>query len=268
MLIHKNTHTQLRDFGLNSYESKLWAALLSRGAATAGELSDIANVPRSRAYDVLESLEKKGFLVMKIGKPIKYLAVDPEHVLVRVKKRIVEDAEIQTQIISKLAKSEILDELKLLHKTGIKKVNPQEFSGVFKGRKNVYNYIERAIKSAKKQVIIQTTSSGLVREKDSFKSALKKAKDNGVKILVAAPMMQENKQAAIELSKYAEIKDAQTDGRFYIIDGEEIIFMLMNDSDVHQTYDSAIWVKSPFFVASLKKMFLTSWKNMKKLQND
>src|SRR3989338_623479 len=106
MLVQKNTLNQLKDFGLNSYESKLWAALLSKGAATAGELSDIANVPRSRAYDVLESLEKKGFLVLKIGKPIKYLAIDPEHVLDRVRKKIMEDAEIQTQIIGQLEKSD------------------------------------------------------------------------------------------------------------------------------------------------------------------
>ena len=49
-----------RYFDLNLYEVKLWAALLSRGVSTAGELSDIADVPRSRSYDVLESLEKKG----------------------------------------------------------------------------------------------------------------------------------------------------------------------------------------------------------------
>src|SRR3989338_2099990 len=114
MLIQKNTINQLKDFGLNSYESKLWTALLSRGAATAGELSDIANVPRSRAYDVLESLEKKGFLIMKKEKPIKYLAVEPLHVVERVRKRILEDAEIQTQIIMKLEGSDILNELKLL----------------------------------------------------------------------------------------------------------------------------------------------------------
>ena len=56
---------------LNLYEVKIWTALLSRGVSTAGELSDIANVPRSRTYDVLESLEKKGFIIMKLGKPIK-----------------------------------------------------------------------------------------------------------------------------------------------------------------------------------------------------
>ncbi|HIJ10966.1 TPA: TrmB family transcriptional regulator, partial [Candidatus Woesearchaeota archaeon] len=51
--------TLRRHFDLNLYEVKLWTALLSRGVSTAGELSDIADVPRSRSYDVLESLEKK-----------------------------------------------------------------------------------------------------------------------------------------------------------------------------------------------------------------
>ncbi len=81
MIISKEFLNKLKDFNLNSYESKLWVALLSRGISTAGELSDISNVPRSRAYDVLESLEKKGFIIVKIGKPIRYLAVKPREVV-------------------------------------------------------------------------------------------------------------------------------------------------------------------------------------------
>ena len=92
MIVQKDFLNKLKDFGLNSYESKLWIALLSRGVSTAGELSDISNVPRSRAYDVLESLEKKGFIVMKVGKPIKYLAVPPTEVIERVKKKVLEEA--------------------------------------------------------------------------------------------------------------------------------------------------------------------------------
>ncbi len=67
MIIQPELLNKLKDFGLNSYESKIWVALLSRGVSTAGELSDIANVPRSRSYDVLESLEKKGFVILKLG---------------------------------------------------------------------------------------------------------------------------------------------------------------------------------------------------------
>jgi len=58
-------------FDLNLYEVKVWTSLLSRGVSTAGELSSISDVPRSRTYDILESLEKKGFIIMKLGKPNK-----------------------------------------------------------------------------------------------------------------------------------------------------------------------------------------------------
>lgn len=266
MLIQKNAMNQLKDFGLNSYESKLWTALLSKGAATAGELSDIANVPRSRTYDVLESLEKKGFIIMKIGKPIKYLAVEPEHVVDRVRKRILEDAEIQTQIVRKLEGSDILNELKLLHKTGIKSVEPTEYSGVFKGRKNTYHYIERKIKNATKQVIMQSSETGIKMDYDNLKSSIKKARENGVKVLISAPVTSENMQQVTELSKIADVRNSETAGRFYIVDGEELIFMVMNDNEIHQTYDSAIWVKSPFFVAAIRKMFLSSWASMPKIQ--
>src|SRR3989344_3437237 len=105
MLVQKDFLNKLKEFGLNSYESKLWTALLSRGISTAGELSDIANVPRSRSYDVLESLEKKGFIIMKLGKPIKYIAVPPEEVMERVKLRIKEKSESQLNLINELKAS-------------------------------------------------------------------------------------------------------------------------------------------------------------------
>ena len=95
MIVQKHFLNKLRDFGLNSYEAKLWTALLSRGISTAGELSDIANVPRSRSYDVLESLEKKGFVVMKLGKPIKYIAVSPKEVVEREREK---QASVRTTI--------------------------------------------------------------------------------------------------------------------------------------------------------------------------
>ncbi|MEK6816001.1 MAG: helix-turn-helix domain-containing protein, partial [Nanoarchaeota archaeon] len=81
MIVQESFLKKLRSaFDLNIYEVKIWTALLSRGVASAGELADISGVPRSRSYDVLESLEKKGFVIMKLGKPIKYLAVKPEEV--------------------------------------------------------------------------------------------------------------------------------------------------------------------------------------------
>src|SRR3989339_870219 len=135
MIVKEEFLSKLRRyFSLNLYEVKIWTALLSRGVSTAGELSDIANVPRSRSYDVLESLEKKGFIIMKIAKPIKYMAVPPSEVLERVKKRIKESADEQEKGIEELKGSKILTELNLLHTTGIETTDPHDITGSIKGR--------------------------------------------------------------------------------------------------------------------------------------
>src|SRR5512137_409615 len=115
MIVRDDFLSKLRRyFGLNLYEVKIWTALLSRGVSTAGELSDISNVPRSRSYDVLESLEKKGFIIMKIGKPIKYMAVSPVEVLERVKKKIKDEADAGMKAMDNLKDSELLKELNSL----------------------------------------------------------------------------------------------------------------------------------------------------------
>ena len=111
MIVNKNLLEDVKKFGLNTYEAKIWTALLSRGVSSAGELAEIANVPRSRSYDVLESLEKKGFIMMKVGKPIQYLAIKPDQVIERVQKKVNDDARFHLSQIEKLRGSDLLGDL-------------------------------------------------------------------------------------------------------------------------------------------------------------
>lgn len=263
MIVQTDFLNRLRDFGLNSYEAKLWAALLSRGISTAGELSDIANVPRSRSYDVLESLEKKGFIIIKIGKPIKYIAVPPEEVIERVKKKIKLDADKHTKTLEQFKKSELLDELNTLHKSGIDLVDPADLSGSLKGRNNMYAHLESMIKNAKSSVVLSTTPSGLIRKSAEFRRAFKRAKENGVKIRIAVPMNKNSKKILEELSEYAEIRHSDFDARFLVVDGSDLAFMVMNDKNVHPSYDVGIWVKTPFFATAVEKMFNNTWEDLK-----
>lgn len=252
-----------RYFGLNLYEVKIWAALLSRGVSTAGELSDIANVPRSRSYDVLESLEKKGFVVMKLGKPIKYIAVEPAEVLERVKKNVQKDAKEQIKRLEDLKGTDVIQELNSLHKQGVELVEPSDLSGSIKGRHNLYNHMELTIRDAEESVVIMTTSQGLIRKVEGLKPTFEKLKKRGVKIRIAAPITKENMSAVKDLQGVAEIRNTSVNARFILVDGKEIIFMVMNDADVHPTYDVGIWVNTPFFASAMETLFDLAWKEMK-----
>ena len=91
MLASQKVLDTLKGIGLNLYERSLWVALLARGSATAGELSEIAKVPRSRTYDILQSLADRGFVVLQTARPLKYLAIAPNEALERAKKKMQEE---------------------------------------------------------------------------------------------------------------------------------------------------------------------------------
>ena len=149
---------------MNLYEVKIWTALLSRKIATAGELSDLASVPRSRTYDVLESLEKKGFVMVKLGKPIKYLSISPKDVIDRVKKNFEIKSKEKIKSVESLKGSSILRDLEKLHEDGIQIIDPSDLSGALKGRYNLYTHLEAMIKTAEQEVILMSTSTGFLRK--------------------------------------------------------------------------------------------------------
>lgn len=264
MIIQTSFLKKIKDFGLNSYEAKLWTALLSRGISTAGELSDIAGVPRSRSYDVLETLEKKGFIIMKIDKPIKYIAVPPTEVLDRVKKKVKADADDHVNMLSELDDSKVLTELNLLHTQGVELVDPSDMTGVIKGRDQIYDHLNTIIKNAKESVILATSEEGFMRKADALKKNLKKAQSKGVKVRILAPLTSKNKKHATELREFAEIKhNNDIKARFLLVDNNDLTFMLQEDDKVHPNYDIGVWVKAPLFGSTMSSMFEKVWKETK-----
>jgi len=266
MIMNQDKLNRLRrHFDLNLYEVKIWTALLSKGDASAGELSDIANVPRSRSYDVLESLEKKGFVMVKIGKPIKYVAVPPQDVLERVKKNIELKAKRNIDKVDTLRQSDVIKELEDLHSKGIKTIDVSDISTAIKGRHNLYNHLESTLLNAKDSISMMTTAQGLVRKANSLKKTLEMLNSKGVKIRIAAPVNSETKKIVKDISKFADIRHVdKVNARFSIIDGKHVTFMVADDEKIHPNYDTGIWVHSPFFATALSNLFDITWKDLKK----
>jgi sugar-specific transcriptional regulator TrmB len=252
MIVEKEFLNKLRDFGLNTYEAKLWTALLSRGISTAGELSDIANVPRSRSYDVLESLEKKGFIISKVGKPIRYIAVPPEDVIERVKKKVEDESSKRIELINQIHSSDLIKELNLLHTQGANLVEPTDLTGSIRGRDNLYDHLRSRIKKAEKSIILVTSEEGVKIKLDALGPLLSKAKQRGVKIKIAAPGKE---QAVKEANKIAEFKKIDAKARLCIVDGKEVTFMLNDDKQTHPSSDIGIWINSEFFANAVEKRF-------------
>lgn len=252
MLVQKDLINRVKDyFDLNLYETKVWLALLGKGVASAGQIAEISGVPRSRTYDVLESLEKKGFAIAKLGKPVKYLGVKPSIIIEKLKNNVKTDAEEKIVTLSKLKDKEEFDKLQEIYKHGINPVKRGEVSAAIKGKSNISNHLKEILDNAEKEVIICTNASEIKSKTKLFKDTFSKLAKSKIKIKMA---LSGDGTLIKQLSKIfnMKIKQIDIDAKFFIIDKKEILFYLNKDKSDE---DLAIWLNSNFFASSFASLF-------------
>jgi len=266
MVASQETLDKLEDIGLNMYERKIYSALLGRGNSTAGELSEMTNVPRSRAYDVLESLAEKGFAVIKSSKPMEYVSIPPQQAIENIKKQHRQELQEKMDRLDDFKDSEAVDELESLYDQGLELVDPADMSGNLKGSRQIQQHQGTMFQDASSSIRILTSEKGLKDLRENHMSTLQKAKEEGVSVQVLAPVTDENFEHFDELEDVAEIRHLSEDGdinapegRFAIVDDDSVT-MSMTHEEVHSTQDSAFWTKSDHLAENtMGPVFDTLW---------
>jgi HTH-type transcriptional regulator, sugar sensing transcriptional regulator len=253
MILAQELIGRIKDhFDLNLYETKVWLALLSKGVASVGEVATISRVPRSRTYDVLESLEKKGFAIIRMGKPVKYLGVKPQIILERIKQDIRKGAEEKVNILSKLKDTEEFIQLNELYTQGINPVKKEEISTSLRGKSNISNFLREIIENAKKEVVICTNAEDIKSKIKIFSQTLLILKKANIKVKIAlsgdAKMIKE-----VEEKLMTKVKKIEIDAKFFIIDRKEVLFYISKGGN--ESEDIAVWLNSDFFVESFASLF-------------
>ena len=83
----------LKDLGFNTYEAKVYVALLKHYPATGYEVSKLADVPQSRTYDTLKALSQKQVVTSTQEKPITYSPIRPSELTKRYKRKMTSNIE-------------------------------------------------------------------------------------------------------------------------------------------------------------------------------
>ena len=253
MILAPTAISRIKDhFNLNLYETKVWLALLSKGVASVGEVASVSRVPRSRTYDVLEGLEKKGFAIIRMGKPVKYLGVKPQIILERIKNDIRREAEERVITLSKIKDTEEFMQLDELYKQGINPVKKEEISASLRGKTNISNFLKEIIRNAKKEVIICTNAEEMRVKHKLFSQTFDALKKSNVKIKLA--LSGENSLIRdVENQLSIKAKKIEIDSKFFIVDRSEIFFYVSRGGEDGD--DIAIWLNSPFFVEAFTSLF-------------
>ncbi len=252
MVVSNEVLDGLKGIGLNLYERKIFVALLAKGIATAGEVSNIAKVPRSRSYDILESLSEKGFVVLQPSKPIRYVALEPKDALERVKQNLERKHEELQERVDKFSASNHVVELENLFKQGFSLIQPFEMTGTIKGRHAINQQMRSLFKKAKDKITVITTQSGLEDLHKVHFNTLKKASKKGIKVKIFAPIEGNKERHVSELKQVAELKHLEVPlGRVSTIDNDNVMLSLTDDTKIHETQDVAFWANSQHLVKDI-----------------
>ncbi len=234
-------------FDLNIYETKVWLALLSKGIVSAGEAAELSSVPRSRTYDVLESLEKKGFAIVKIGKPVKYIAVNPNAIIEKMKSEVVSEAQDKVKLLGDLRDLSEYAELEQLYKSGLSPIKSEDISGFMRGKSNIISKLRELLVGAQKEIAIYTSLADFEKKSRVLLPLLQDAQKNNLRLKIAlSGDTEEGKRLGAKHN--LKIRSSEHKGRYFMADKQEVLFMLNQENAEEEL---AIWLKAPFFTESL-----------------
>jgi sugar-specific transcriptional regulator TrmB len=238
----------LQEFGLTDYEIRSYTSLLEIGPATASELSEASDVPYSKIYEVLGSLEKKGWIEMEHGRPSKYYPKPPSVAM--------EIARSQLETTFKTNENLVLAELQPLYEK--KGVRERPDIWIVRGNFNVLAKVRETVEHVQKEILAAVPALP-----DSVAEALiplvKTIVDRGIKVqlmTMKAPMS----EAMTKLIKLCDVRvREQMFGGGIIADGREVILLLGQEGD--EAISLGIWSDHIGLAKFAKNYFEYLWQD-------
>ncbi|MHA1237670.1 MAG: TrmB family transcriptional regulator [Candidatus Odinarchaeia archaeon] len=217
MTVSKKAYDALKSFGLSPNEIKIFTTLVEKGKLSAKELSWISGVPESRIYEVLNHLEKNGWIEPQEGRPKKFKARSPNEVIRAVKLR--KQAELDK------LESEIVSELQPIYDKTSEAERPDVW--ILRGEENILSKARAMISGAEKSVFIALPNIYEDRLNLLYPT-FRVLNEKGVKIklLLSGEIGEEH------LEKLRKIADVRIENKLFgggiIVDSREVMIILAN----------------------------------------
>ncbi len=251
MSISEEAKKILRELGLTEYEARGYLSLLERGVLTASEVSEYANVPYSKIYEALNSLERKGWIETRRGRPSRYYPKSPSEALGAVKLRL--EGKIKSW------EKTVLNELQPLYEK--REIREKPDIWVLRGEFNILAKIQEMLGKAKSELMIAapTLSKTIV---EAIVPILTHLQNTGVKILlmVSKEVIERN---VGNIAKIVEVRvREQMFGGGVLVDGKEALLLLGEEKPT-----LVIWSSHTGLVRIADGYFRYIWKDAEPLRN-
>ncbi|HET9612898.1 MAG TPA: helix-turn-helix domain-containing protein [Nitrososphaeraceae archaeon] len=144
MIISDKSRKAMENLGLTGYEIKVYLSILEGGPAIASEVSKVSGVPYSKIYEVINTLEDKGWLESNSSRPQKFFPKSPQSALAAMRVRMENGIKDNENLIM----SELLP---IYQKRGIKE-RPEIW--VVRGIHNIVGKVSEIILDCQAELLI------------------------------------------------------------------------------------------------------------------
>ncbi len=254
MSISDKSRKALEKIGLTSYEIRTFSSLLKAKELTASDLSQKSGVPYSKIYEVLGTLEEKGWIGSDDSRPTKYFAKSPATGVETTKQKMESDF--------KDNQNTILNELIPLYEKSGTSERPDIW--VLSGTVNIAAKILEMVETCRNEVLIALPEAG----EELVKQALPKLRllhDKGVEITVlTSDKMKKESLKAVSRVADVKVKEGMFGGGI-ISDKRYVVILLgpeMGTGDAAETV--AIWADHAGLAGFARAYFENLLKDSKK----
>lgn len=226
---------KLKEIGFNSYEAKVYVALLKKQPATGYEISKLANIPQARTYDTLKVLEQKNIVVTSNTKPITYTPIKPKQLLSSYQKKM-------NSTLNFLEKH--LPEIKDNYNDPVITIN---------GKNNIYNKISGAIQNAKKEIYLEIWSQDF----KIFEQELLNAYNRNVEIRIVGYDNFSSRFGMVFEHAFARDIEMSLDGRMIMAVVDDDIGIAGKISSLKSTEEAnIIWTQNQNIIFIIKELIV------------
>jgi HTH-type transcriptional regulator, sugar sensing transcriptional regulator len=249
MSISDKSRKAMESLGLTSYEIKVYLSLLEAGSMTASNISKKSGVPYSKIYEVLNSLEDKGWLESDSSRPQKFFPKSPLTAVEAMKMRI--ESSIRD------SKNMIMSELMPIYRKSGLRERPEIW--VVMGVYNIAAKISEIIQTCQHELLIALpqVAEGIARP---LQPTLRMLQEKGVKIDVLASE-EASSDTLRTISRVAEVRlKNNMFGGGVIGDSKHVMILLSEGrSEAGNFEPTAIWAEHIGLARFAKDYFHYLW---------
>lgn len=239
----------LKPLGLSEYEIRVFLTLVRNGPANYRVLGKKSNVPLGKIYQVLSTLEARGFIEIIHRKPKIYKAAEPKIALRRRLRQLEDNVfELAWKI------REVLPTLQFQY--GLRHDAIQGVIGeIFVGRNSFARSIQGNLLRALDEVLISTSEFDIkLHEEDLFKQLL----EHGVTVKVLCSKVDENAKDVLDrlINLGVDIRVLDTlEDRYYVLDDKNVFTFIAKFGE-----EICLQIHGSALCRVLKDRFEETWK--------